>query len=1391
MNAASQQSKPREKRRLNIIDPNTGRSIFDSKEKQGEAPQGGAATPTTEPPSTPTAEVPPAVEASEPPPVRKPVSGVAAQFAAQVAAVADTTNKDKVESKPEEAAVVPKPEPTPPPPQAQEKETLSVVTESKRGGEDYLYEPVSPTPLPDSPVDEVKKESVAVAAAAPAVPEAPAAAVSPVPEAGAEDDAGFVEAKSSRKKKSVATKKAELNRKGNEKGKDVLDLFKDGDRVNIPVPKQPTPPKEEPAVAPQPLLKEVKEPSPPVVEAPKPEPLMEVDVQSALLEAAPGPAEQPSKESTPASEASVEVKENGVEGENHVAAEGELEEGEIADDEDSRVSKLKYEYKDGQWSPLNQDGKRQYDREFLIKLQFDDLSLSKPPHLPNMEIVKDKPTMRREGQGRLDFVPSFVKSTPSGRQGGGIHKRASKSKDMPKPARVIQISSFSQEVSLHKAENAWTPGTLSKRKGGAAAAAVDDPAAVIDDLAKKVRAILNKLTPSKFETLVERFKELPIETETSLRKAMELIFEKAVDEPAFSVAYAQMCKYLQTKKVPMESKPTEPLEFRKVLISRVQQEFQKNYMDDVDEEGFKAKMADPNLTEEQKKREKELYEHTEMKARRRSLGNIRFIGELYKLEMLSVRIMHECVVKLLASSTDEEGLECLCRLLTTVGKEFEAETNKKLQTLPKEKLGTVRNITIYFADMKKIISGRKTSARVRFLMQDVIDLKENKWQKRREDAGPKTIEEIHADIKKEQLREKLNAYNQPSGPPARRDDRRDDRRGGGGDDPRKRSQRGDRGGDRSGGGGGQSEDGWQVPTRPAKNTLDKVDTSRIKNISSNKVDMENIQLGPPRAGGAMGTWGKGSSGSRSSRQEDTSTTNRFAAFSSSETSREGYEGRISGGYSGRRSSSRSRESYEGRISGGFGGRSGGSGSRPGAYGGRGSRGQSAENDKARAAAVQAVKGMTGGRSASSMLPRDSSSGRVPPSGTRSYSMMGPPAAVEPKPELPLNGRADESADNLAKMTEALLDEFLNVCDYNEAYQCISEKFHSDTMHIFVENVYNYALEKSEKARRTSGQFMSNLVRKKMLRPASYLKGMVAILEFAEDLIVDIPKFWDNIADLLVPALLDEMLPMTFIRDSEKRTETMNPKLRQQYLAGVLRSMGVANASKAAQLWSASGLAWSDFLPADQDVKEFMRSNKLEFLEAAGGNTAAAAPPAADAFRSDLTAKLRSDRSNAVEFIHSKVDKKLHSNTDFIKTLVEVTTELSLEGLGGPAGEIKLKEDLFKSYCSEILQNFFKQDSLQLEALFVLQSLMHRLEHPRGILGQMFNVLYECDVISAEAFTDWKQDDRAAYQADDLELRIWPGSEGKGVAVKSCIQFLTWLEEAEEGEEELARLNDNE
>lgn len=53
----------------------------------------------------------------------------------------------------------------------------------------------------------------------------------------------------------------------------------------------------------------------------------------------------------------------------------------------------------------------------------------------------------------------------------------------------------------------------------------------------------------------------------------------------------------------------------------------------------------------------------------------RFIGELFKLKMLTETIMHDCVYKLLRSG-DAENLECLCTLLTIIGKELDVPKAK-------------------------------------------------------------------------------------------------------------------------------------------------------------------------------------------------------------------------------------------------------------------------------------------------------------------------------------------------------------------------------------------------------------------------------------------------------------------------------------------------------------------------------------------------------------------------------------------------------------------------------------------------------------------------------------------------------------------------------------------
>jgi len=66
--------------------------------------------------------------------------------------------------------------------------------------------------------------------------------------------------------------------------------------------------------------------------------------------------------------------------------------------------------------------------------------------------------------------------------------------------------------------------------------------------------------------------------------------------------------------------------------------------------------------------------------------------------------------------------------------------------------------------------------------------------------------------------------------------------------------------------------------------------------------------------------------------------------------------------------------------------------------------------------------------------------------------------------------------------------------------------------------------------------------------------------------------------------------------------------------------------------------------------------------------------------------------------------------------------------------------------------------------------LFRLEHPNKLLHTMFEKLYDDEIISEDAFFLWEKNDDPSEQ------------EGKGVALKSCTQFLTWLREAENEED---------
>ncbi|KAG6574827.1 Eukaryotic translation initiation factor 4G, partial [Cucurbita argyrosperma subsp. sororia] len=246
---------------------------------------------------------------------------------------------------------------------------------------------------------------------------------------------------------------------------------------------------------------------------------------------------------------------------------------------------------------------------------------------------------------------------------------------------------------------------------------------------RQLKAILNKLTPQNFEKLFEQVKAVNVDNGRTLTGVISQIFDKALMEPTFCEMYANFCFHLAGE-LPDLSEDNEKMTFKRLLLDKCQEEFERG----------EREQEEANKVEEEGevKQSEEEREEKRIKARRRMLGNIRLIGELYKKKMLTERIMHECIKKLLGEyqNPDEEDVEALCKLMSTIGEMIDH---------PKAK----GYMDSYFEIMTMLSNNMKLSSRVRFMLKDAIDLRKNKWQQRRKVEGPKKIEEVHRDAAQE------------------------------------------------------------------------------------------------------------------------------------------------------------------------------------------------------------------------------------------------------------------------------------------------------------------------------------------------------------------------------------------------------------------------------------------------------------------------------------------------------------------------------------------------------------------------------------------------------------------------------------------------------------------
>jgi len=238
----------------------------------------------------------------------------------------------------------------------------------------------------------------------------------------------------------------------------------------------------------------------------------------------------------------------------------------------------------------------------------------------------------------------------------------------------------------------------------------------METIHRKVKALLNKLTLEKFEAISDRIIEFANKSKEErdgriLKTVIQLTFEKACDEPNFSQMYAQLCRKMMERidmdifdeniKNASDEYVRGGTLFRKYLLNRCQDGFEK---------GWKANMPIPNNVKGEPDLLSDEY-YIAAKAKRHGLGLIKFIGELFKLNMLTERIMHECIKKLLANHQDpeEEETESLCKLLTTVGKQLDHQKAKD-------------HMDAYFVRMDSMSKNTKLNSRIRFMLLVIMPI---------------------------------------------------------------------------------------------------------------------------------------------------------------------------------------------------------------------------------------------------------------------------------------------------------------------------------------------------------------------------------------------------------------------------------------------------------------------------------------------------------------------------------------------------------------------------------------------------------------------------------------------------------------------------------------------
>jgi hypothetical protein len=292
-------------------------------------------------------------------------------------------------------------------------------------------------------------------------------------------------------------------------------------------------------------------------------------------------------------------------------------------------------------------------------------------------------------------------STPSA-SGACSWRRPADAKSGCRKTKPSASNSAPSQAKLQVSESGWVSQQRSRRTTDSSS----EPTQEIGhaEFSRKIKAILNKLSVEKFAPLSAKLLEVGFASSDHVQILIEEIFERATTQHHYIDMYTNLCELAHTffSENPISEDPK--CGFKRLLLNECQRSFERNLEPPV---GLESLDFDERTL-------------AEVKYKTRMLGNIRFVGALLARHMLASKVLISILDDLL-SDPIPEALETVAALLTVTGPVFDTSDWPHHPRL-----------AAIFAQLQELSSNKSTSARVRCLLKDLMDLRARKWQETRQ-----------------------------------------------------------------------------------------------------------------------------------------------------------------------------------------------------------------------------------------------------------------------------------------------------------------------------------------------------------------------------------------------------------------------------------------------------------------------------------------------------------------------------------------------------------------------------------------------------------------------------------------------------------------------------------